>query len=101
MANLKKTLEKAVMANMKMKNEMPEETESPAHMNHKYPYGLMIRLDNKVLKGLKLGVGDFDLEKDVMLKAKCDVVALRSEKHRGELDEFVELQITDLAIVKE
>jgi hypothetical protein len=99
MASLKKALQKAVLVNMKNKEKPPEVVEQASEST--YPYGLVVRLDNKVMKSLKLSVDDFNIDKEVMLKAKCDVVALRSEKHRGMLDEFVELQITDLAIIKE
>jgi len=87
------TKEKEVVSNV-VSPEMPE--------GDRYPYGLEIRLDEKVLKLIDKEANDFDINQTCTIVAQCEVVQIRSSAGKQEYqnNESVELQITDMKFVK-
>jgi len=63
------TKEKEVVSNV-VSPEMPE--------GDRYPYGLEIRLDEKVLKLIDKEANDFDINQTCTIVAQCEVVQIRS-----------------------
>lgn len=68
----------------------------------RYPYGLEIRLDEKVLKLCGKEANDFDINQTCMIVAECEVVQIRSSAGKKEYqnNESVELQITSMKFQK-
>jgi hypothetical protein len=106
MASLKKLLEKANMQSMKKTPQAKDKmaVDSPCcepYDEDKYPYGLRIDLNTESLEKLGLSAADFTAGGEVTIKASCDVISVRSEQRQKKSHESVDLQITELAVVKE
>lgn len=105
--NISDTLTEGLKS-MKLPKESTEAKESccvePAgmHEGDRYPYGLEIRLDEKVLKLCGKEANDFDINQTCTVVAVCEVVQIRSSAGKQEYqnNESVELQITDMKFVK-
>ena len=98
MANPKETLMKAVMTSMKKPASKKMNNAIEVASDEDYPYGLRVDLNKDSLKALGLSAVDFTAGGSLMLKAKCDVISVRTGAGKKRNYESVELQITELAL---
>lgn len=104
MASLKALLDKANMKSMKLPEKKDDDkNEHPICVgsDEKYPWGLRIELNKDSLEALGLSVADFEVSKEISITAKCDVTSVRKEERMEHSSESVDMQITELAVVKE
>lgn len=99
MADMKSMLQRG-LKDMKV-SRLADEKVEPAVTDEEYPWGLRVTLDDKALDKLNLDISKVNVDDEVCLKCRANVISVRHNKSGYGDNKSVELQLTHIGIEEE